>query len=136
MKRHRNPSFPVGLAIAGAVGVGAVLYLVTRPRTATQALLDGAQVNPSQFTHGGGLAYTGDEIGRALSPAEFAALSANPSLPLTAAEVAMLQRTRDAAQASRMYDPQMDPTRLAGGIPMDAAMMAAARANFARVNPQ
>jgi hypothetical protein len=48
----------------------------------------------------------------------------------------MLQRTRDAAQASRMYDPQMDPTRLAGGIPIDAAMMAAARANFARVNPQ
>jgi len=130
MKRHRNPSFPVGLAIAGAVGVGAVLYLVTRPRTATQALVGAAAQGDRA------LSYTGDVIGRALSPAEIAALSANPSLPLTAAEVAMLQRTRDAAQASRMYDPQMDPTRLAGGIPMDAAMMAAARANFARVNPQ
>jgi hypothetical protein len=130
MKRHRNPPFPIGLAIAGAVGVGAVLYLVTRPRTATQALVGAAAQGDRA------LSYTGDVIGRALSPAEVAALSANPSLPLTATEVAMLQRTRDAAQASRMYDPQMDPTRLAGGIPIDAAMMAAARANFARVNPQ
>ena len=90
--RHRNPPFPIVPVILGAAGVAGLVWWVTRQSTiaTTQAIVGGAAdalVAP--------LSYRGDVQGRVLTPAEIAAITANPSLPLTDAERAVLLQRID-----------------------------------------
>ena len=72
-RRHRNPSPSPVLVVGGIAAVAALAYLALRKTTVatTRAIVDGAV---SQGTSPAMLSYSGDNHGRALTPAEVAAL--------------------------------------------------------------
>lgn len=80
--RTRNPSFPLGLALGAAAGVGVFIWWATRQTaaaTAQQLVASGAQafsapIGQGIATYTPALAYTGDVQGRALTAAEAEAM--------------------------------------------------------------
>ena len=98
-RKHRNPSFPVGIVVGALLGTGALVWWATRKTTtATLQAITAQQAAPTA------LSYHGDVQGRPLTPAEIDAITRNPSQPLLPAEVAMLmqQRASLAAGAGRI----------------------------------
>ena len=104
-RKHRNPSFPVGIVVGAILGTGALVWWATRKTTAStlQAITNGranAGIEPNrEYLGDGSLSYHGDTQGRALTPAEIDAITHNPSQPLLPAEVAMLMQQRAALAA-------------------------------------
>ena len=111
-RKHRNPSFPTGLVIGAVLGAGALVWWATRKTTTATLRAMNAQplIEPNrEYLADGSMAYADTShplynppVGStALTPAQIAAITANPSLPLTATEQAYLIRQRAAAAAAQ-----------------------------------
>lgn len=120
MKKHRNPSFPTGLLIGAVLGAGGLIWWATRKPAASAA-----QAASQEGGAASSMSYAGTSHPLYNPPPGSAALTPEQLRLLALGATGMTSGPYAGIAGSTLTNDPIDP-----------AMLAQARANFARVNPQ